>query len=420
MTDITSALEYYTIQLLMKKEYYLKYDSKVNDSFFAREFVALHHVIQTWHGTVEGDLNTKLLFEAVFHGSMATEANRSVIKRWLDKVDSLPPLSEEAIVRLLKSYIEKEKAQLILNIANKVFQRDDTATLSDILPVLEGIDTPEEDDEACNTSVESLQADLQNEKEFTFGNGLEAITDVFKLGFRRGHTMVVFAPVNAGKTHFCSQMAVGILKQGKKVLYLANEQDPAVLLQYFYRSYFGTNDYTKCTTTPPEFANLKIVSIADASLKEVETLLRKYRPDMVVVDQTDQLAARNNKTLRESLSAVYTRTRQLALIHKCLWVNVTQADATATKDGHGQPKCNPELRMSQMAESKIDKPANVDLVLGIGLVDFGGEARCIYISKNKCSDSTAERREGSLYFTFNGKTCRFERNEAGQNKDVYL
>jgi replicative DNA helicase len=115
-------------------------------------------------------------------------------------------------------------------------------------------------------------------------------------------------------------------------------------------------------------------------IRQLEALVKKYKPDIVVVDQMDKLNI-NGSFARDDLklSEIYRRGREIAKKNQCSFIAVTQADASA--DGRTS------LRFTQMSGSKIGKPAEADYVLGLGKesTENGSDnfLRYLTVSKNK-------------------------------------
>ena len=116
------------------------------------------------------------------------------------------------------------------------------------------------------------------------------------------------------------------------------------------------------------------------TMDAVEALVRKHKPDILIIDQLDKMMVEGNFSRDDlRLSEIYRKSRYIAKKHQLALIAVSQADATA--DGRTA------LRFTQMANSKIGKAAEADLIIGIGKKDdWEGEedfTRTLCISKNK-------------------------------------
>ena len=116
------------------------------------------------------------------------------------------------------------------------------------------------------------------------------------------------------------------------------------------------------------------------TMDAVEALVRKHKPDILIIDQLDKMMVEGNFSRDDlRLSEIYRKSRYIAKKHQLALIAVSQADATA--DGRTA------LRFTQMANSKIGKAAEADLIIGIGKeqTDSGEDnyLRYLFVSKNK-------------------------------------
>lgn len=209
-------------------------------------------------------------------------------------------------------------------------------------------------------------------------------------GCMRGHHIIVFARPEMGKTSFLANLAAGFLMQGLRVLYVGNE-DPIedVRTRFLGRviewprdriiaDRSGADEIAAHTTN---WANLGTVQLAPGTPHEIEMLVRKYQPDVLMVDQLRNLAVRTSKSdgMVQHLEAAAKAVRQIGIRNNCLVVSVTQAGDSATGKA--------VLDMSDVDSSKTGIPAQADVMIGMGASeeDQVTGRRVLSLPKNKRS-----------------------------------
>jgi len=130
---------------------------------------------------------------------------------------------------------------------------------------------------------------------------------------------------------------------------------------------------------------LKLLDRAGVHKGEVEAVLARENPSLVIFDQIDKI--KGFKADREDLAlgAIYQWSRELAKTY-CPVIGVCQADAS----GENQRW----LYMDNVAGAKTAKQAEADFILGIGKIHDTGfeDIRFINVSKNKLSgDADTDR-----------------------------
>jgi hypothetical protein len=120
------------------------------------------------------------------------------------------------------------------------------------------------------------------------------------------------------------------------------------------------------------------------TMSAVEALVRKKKPDVLIIDQLDKMQVSGVFTRDDlRLGEVYRKARFMAKKHNLALIAVSQADASA--DGRTS------LSFTQMANSKIGKAAEADVIIGIGKenTDNGIDnfLRYLHVSKNKLGGS---------------------------------
>lgn len=212
------------------------------------------------------------------------------------------------------------------------------------------------------------------------------LNDQIDGGARRGHHILVFAPVEMGKTLVAVNMCAGFLKQGLKVLYMGNEDPAADILMRMATRLTGRTKYevVEDPQGTDQILNMRnwglftFVSMAPGNFNRVNHLVNIGGYDVVVFDQLHNFDVNyGNRT--ESLERAAIEARNVAKRHNVLVVSLTQAADSASGKRI--------LSRGDVNGSNVGIPAQVDLMLGIG-ADASMEAtnmRCITPVKNKLS-----------------------------------
>ena len=121
------------------------------------------------------------------------------------------------------------------------------------------------------------------------------------------------------------------------------------------------------------------------TMERLNYIITKGGPfDIVIIDQLDKMQVRGTFTRDDlRLSQVYIKARTLAKKHNLAVIAISQAGAEA--DGRTS------LRFTQMANSKIGKAAEADVIIGIGKENTETQddnfLRYLHVSKNKLGGS---------------------------------
>jgi len=205
-------------------------------------------------------------------------------------------------------------------------------------------------------------------------------------GLRRGHHVVVVALPETGKTLLSINIAAGAANKGNLVLYIGNEEPTRDLLVRGVSCLAGMS--TDQVSDAPEEAeskarrkgydNIIFAGLDPGSLWEINALVKKHRPDVLVVDQIRHVKARSeNRTTQ--LEAVAQGIRNIARANNLLAISVTQgADSARNKL---------VLDMGDVDSSNVGIPGACDVMLMMGSnEDYRrSNARMLTLAKNKVS-----------------------------------
>ena len=209
-------------------------------------------------------------------------------------------------------------------------------------------------------------------------------------GLQPGSKVTMFGRPEIAKSAWCITNAAGWAMDGKRVLYLINE-DPAENI-YIRGVCCLTGWSEEEVLSKPEEAmavaqrrgldNLIIKDIHPGSVAEIDALVKKEKPDVLIVDQLRNLKSKADSRTNQ-LDEVARELRDVAKANSIVVVDVTQAGESA--EGKAI------LSMTDMDSSKTGVPAAADLLVGIGATKEQESAgfRVLSLCKNKVNGNHA-------------------------------
>ncbi len=191
------------------------------------------------------------------------------------------------------------------------------------------------------------------------------------------HGLVV-GPVEVGKTALITNLSLYFMKRGARVLHLNNEDPIRKLMERYYMIYWGrtiseiNSALQDCSERfEKEFkGKLFVFDTAGLSLLKIDRLVKKYTPEVVLIDQLDPMINENDPG---SLEKLYEGARHIAKRNNTRVISVTQAS-----DGVGK-----FLQLREVHNSKVGKQGSLDYMIGIGGDPYMPHERYISLPKNK-------------------------------------
>lgn len=203
-------------------------------------------------------------------------------------------------------------------------------------------------------------------------------------GVPPGTHLLFFAPPEVGKSATAITVACGGARDGRKVLYVGNEDPhPAMLSRIVSRLSMMTRD--ECLANPEEadrrarangYENIVFASLAPGTLADIRRLVKEHKPEMVVVDQLHNLYVRNMSKV-EKLEYLAAELRAIGKETGAVMVSLTQGADTAIGKR--------VLEMGDVYYSNVAIQAAVDVMIGIGMTredEMSGQ-RTFSLCKNK-------------------------------------
>lgn len=280
-------------------------------------------------------------------------------------VEGLKPVS---IPNLLKEFLEFKREQSGMRLGQALISQDNGRIDGELDEYLKYKDGAEdlfevENDIFVGTSLAELVDTVRPDKLIRLAP--KSLNQIVDGGVPPETHICIFAQTEVGKSLFAINMCASFLKQGLKVLYLENE-DPRVMTQLrFYSRLSGMNkhdilkDTDKAERLAKEkgFDNLILVS-RQGSIPELRTLVKEHEPDVLVINQLQNLHARGQEGVQK-LGYLATEIRNLVKKHKLVGVSITQAADSARN--------KLVLDDGDIYFSNVAIQAQIDLLLGIGV-----------------------------------------------------
>lgn len=257
--------------------------------------------------------------------------------------------------------------------------------------------------------LEKMEADKGKVAEFPLG--LEGLDRMIRL--ERSDVMIIGAESSFGKTSLALNIA---LNQNKKVLICSLEMTKEQLIKRFIGmlgkvnsnrirlGYLDANDWSSATSALKLLKDKNIVLIDVSNLRQVQELIIKYSPDMVIIDYLQLLQSENPEGSRAAIIGELSRqVKQIARENNVALILLSQLSRTL------------ELReptLSRLKESG-DVENNADIVL---LLWWEWKAKR-EVKRNRQKIIVAKNRNGETGFCEVGfEPEYFLYNDLGKNK----
>lgn len=230
------------------------------------------------------------------------------------------------------------------------------------------------------------------------------LNDALEGGALPGHHILIFGVTDLGKTLLVLDEIRHWIAQGKKVLYICNEDPMSDLVERMLVSITGRDKWAvrkyyqkaEALAMKKGWDNLIWAPLAPGTPSEIEALVNKYNPDIVVADQVRNIDTGDHDLVRRLESgAIFMRN----LAKRYGLVSVSVAQGADSADGRAV------LQRGDVDNSNVGLPGATDLMLGIGAtqeMEMNG-TRCLSFCKNKVSGQKTP-----VTVFFNTKIMRME------------
>lgn len=400
------------IKLLMNKEVFDKYYAKINIRIADVRLRKLLQAIETYYEKFpDKDINPETFSSWFLSTKVRGDKEYKFYAEVLAKMSNVDCTAQDDIIQ---SFQEDVTTQYLQKILNDKFDIDRIKKVIEYherhLPV-----ACEEEEGLVVNDLDAIFAETRPNKGLNWG--LDFLNE--SIGpLSTGMFTIVAAYVDVGKTAFCISQAVHMAQQIKEgnILYLNNEEADLRVLKKIWKSALGYTDeelfadkekakrlYT--ATMHGDMNRIKFFNISKKSAPEIEALIKKHNPRLVIIDQIDKVYTSRQSSYSEHdrLKGLYGEARQWANVH-CPIIAISQADASAARQSQATGEVEYTLfpHHRQLDGSKVGKPGEADAIVMIGKKTGCDTTRGIHVSKNKFGVSA--KRE----VNFDGARCRYQ------------
>ena len=374
--------------LFLNYEFWKDHHYMVSENYFEKESKKIFQTISMSHEKYERDLDREEVEALLFaNNPLLTGSQRASILDITRRMESRvqPDIAKD----ILRAAFREHIGQTIANLG--IAMMDGTEKdLSKVQELVERYQDGFQPDEVLVELSNEFDDIFSDDEDLPWKWNLTQL-NILCPGIGPGTLTTVFALVETGKSAFIVSTAFSpdsFCDQGAKVMLICNEEPAKRTQQRAVMSYSGldkdkvflSKKYAKEMWNKIKDQTIIRDATDYPTMDAVEALVRKHKPDILIIDQLDKMMVEGNFSRDDlRLSEIYRKSRYIAKKHQLALIAVSQADATA--DGRTA------LRFTQMANSKIGKAAEADLIIGIGKeqTDSGEDnyLRYLFVSKNK-------------------------------------
>lgn len=231
-----------------------------------------------------------------------------------------------------------------------------------------------------------------------FGDGVaynilpKELGEIIK-GLIPGDHILIYASPEVGKSAVAINMAAGLCYQGKRVLYVGNE-DPEERMLLRFKSRFSGMTVEQVSSHQQQaderaskygYNNLFFVRLYPGTPQDVMNLCLQIKPDVCIVDQLVNLQFIGGKEppKTELLERLAYIMRMFYSKHRILGISLSQADEKSIGREY--------LELRNVYYSNIGVQGQCDVMIGVGMtpaMEHHGH-RCLNVVKNKaCGEHT--------------------------------
>ena len=268
-----------------------------------------------------------------------TTAQKQAYELQFNKIRKEDIMGADVATEVLSNMFRQVVGEEVANLGFQYVNGDQTTMepLRHILDMYQDDFTPSIRIKYVDNSIENLIESAANNTKWQFN--IASLHHAVN-GLDNGMLFVIGARSNVGKSSFHSTLCAGPngwAYQGAKILVLCNEEKPERIASRYMTACTGmtiqqivSDKITAHRSYDPIKDNLKFVDATGKTMKWAESVIKKHKPDIVVLDigskfSEDGASTNNHETLKAN--AVYAR--NIGKIYGCLVVYCTQLSAEA-------------------------------------------------------------------------------------------
>jgi len=382
------------LKSLLSHDFFIDNRNYIKPSIFDDAYLKVWESIEAAQEKYQHDLSisdVSCLWLA--DNSTSTNAEYGILSDALEEVGRAHVLSKDVakdvIEKLWRQESFRDIAQMSLDASSGSLDIS-TKIYEAIEKLKEGILIEDDLPDPITDDIHELLATATDAARWKFN--IESLSRV-SYGLGPSEFGIAFARPETGKSSFAVSLAAGPdgwCQQGAKVVYIGNEEDMKRTKLRAIQCWSGMT--ARDVEADPDAAMGRFAAIKDRficvnaqewTLDTVDKFIRKYAPDVVIIDQLDKVNIHGTyNSSHEKLRELYRSAREMAKRHEIALLAVSQASA----DAEGRTR----LDFSMMENSRTGKAAEADWICGIGKHSTGDDAepdgtRFLNICKNKLS-----------------------------------
>ena len=334
-------MELTLIRSLMNKDFYDETrGNRCPEKLFTKDTRKIKSIIDNAMEQYKRDLTVDEV-QALFFAAnpTLTTAQKHSYELQFNKIRHENVMGSDVATEVLSNMFRQVVGEEVANLGFSYVNGDETTMepLRNILNQYQDDFTPSIRITYVDNSIDNLLATSASNTKWRFN-----IQSLFQSvnGLDNGMLFVIGARSNVGKSSFHSTLCAaphGWAHQGAKILILCNEEKPERVASRYMTAATGmtmtqivADKNTAHRVYDPIKDNLKFVDATGKTMKWAESVIKKHKPDIVVMDigskfAEDGAASNNHETLKAN--AIYAR--NIGKLYGCLVVYCTQLSAEA-------------------------------------------------------------------------------------------
>lgn len=334
-------MELSLLRSLLNKDFYDETrGNKCPDRLFTKDLRKIKQVIDNAMESYNRDLTVDEI-KALFHANnpTLTTAQKHAYDLHFSKMENEDVMgadvANEVITNMFRQLVGEEVANLGFQFVNG--EQTSMEPLRNLITQYQDDFLPSIRVDFVDTSIDNLLDSASSNTKWRFN-----IPSLFHSvnGLDNGMLFVIGARSNVGKSSFHATLCAaphGWATQGAKILVLCNEEKPERVASRYMTACTGmtmpqivSDKASAHRLYDPIRDNLKFVDATGKTMKWAEAVIKKHKPDIVVMDIGSKFAedgAQSNN--HESLKANAIYARNIGKMYGCLVVYCTQLSAEA-------------------------------------------------------------------------------------------
>lgn len=295
-------------------------------------------------------------------------------------------LEEVSSPNVVKEYMDFKRQQISMKLGHACLSNQQTE-IEKLIEEYQLIGQKEEEEneniwEAPNIASILEEVSVEN----TVRLVPKSLNDAIGGGAPRGSHIIVFARPEVGKSMVSINLAAGCLNDQERVLYVGNEDPaPQMIARLFSRiSGMPKSEMHKNPQQAQELAiargwnGLVFAGLSPGTIPEVEALIKKHKPTIMVLDQLTNLQCKVDGEVAKYLFLAQ-RVRALTKKYNLVTISVCQAGDSATN--------KLVLEQGDVFFSNTAIPAQADIMIGVGANEafMKSGRRMFSLPKNKAN-----------------------------------